>query len=152
MRDELRSRFVLLFDLIEKAGLVKSRAEAAYRLNYRPQAFNEVLKGRTNVGVDLIQKFCIEFGANPEFIILGSGDYFREKNQNLNVKLNSGGKVKGSRSKRCSIEVEAADCERCMEKERLIAAMEKTILAQENQIATLREMVDILSLQHSGHV
>ncbi|HUW07342.1 MAG TPA: hypothetical protein VMW01_13915 [Williamwhitmania sp.] len=147
MRDELRSRFVLLFNLVENIGLVKSRAEAACRLNYRPQAFNEVLKGRTNVGIDLIQKFCIEFGANPEYIILGSGDYFKEKNQNLNVKLKSSGKVRGSRSKSGGKVVEASDCERCNDKNLVIAAMEKTILAQENQIATLREMVDLLKKQ-----
>jgi len=147
MRDELRSRFIFLFNKIEKAGLVKTRAEAAYRLNYRPQAFNEILKGRTNVGVDLIHKFCIEFGANPEYIILGSGDYFKEKNQNLNVKLKSGGKVKRSRSKSGGKEVEVSDCERCNDKNMVIAAMEKTILVQENQIATLREMVNLLKKQ-----
>jgi len=147
MRDELRSRFIFLFTMIEKKGLVKTRAEAANRLNYRPQAFNEILKGRTNVGVDLIQKFCIEFGANPEYIILGSGEYFKEKNQNLNVKSKSGGKVRGSRSKSGGKEVDASDCKRCNDKNMVIAAMEKTILAQENQIATLQEMVDLLKKQ-----
>ena len=143
MKNEFRNRFVLLFELVENAGLVKSRADVAARLSYRPQAFNEILKGRTNVGLDLIQRFCIEFGANPEYLVLGTGAYFSEKNLHLNPaspdlldrQFNSS--VVAAKSSL------AGECAQCGEKERIIAALQKIITSQDSQIATLQEMLRI---------
>ena len=145
MESEFRRRFVLLFELVENAGLVKSRADVAARLSYRPQAFNEILKGRTNVGLDLIQKFCIEFGANPEYLVLGSGLYFREKNQHLNP---SG---KGYSLTQLPVQEAVVDdsrlgeCKQCVDKERIITALQKIISSQDSQVANLQEMVRILT-------
>ncbi len=144
MESEFRSRFVLLFELVENAGLVKSRADVAARLSYRPQAFNEILKGRTNVGLDLIQKFCIEFGANPEYLVLGTGVYFREKNQYLNPHGQEsalGLPKKETIDENCSAEI----CLQCNEKERIITALQKIITTQDSQIATLQEMIRMLN-------
>lgn len=144
MESEFRSRFVLLFELVENAGLVKSRADVAARLSYRPQAFNEILKGRTNVGLDLIQKFCIEFGANPEYLVLGTGTYFREKNQYLNP---HGQDVSLSQTKPLEAQGDnsSVPCSQCNEKERIISALQKIITAQDSQIYTLQEMIRMLN-------
>ena len=145
MKDEFRNRFVLLFELVENAGLVKSRADVASRLGYRPQAFNEILKGRTNVGLDLIQKLCIEFGANPEYLVLGTGAYFSEKNLHLNPLFldTVGNQVNLSR---VVVENSAdGECVQCGEKERIIAALQKIIASQDSQIATLQEMIRMMN-------
>jgi len=135
----------LLFELVENAGLVKSRADVAARLSYRPQAFNEILKGRTNIGLDLIQKFCMEFGANPEYLVLGTGEYFREKN----LHLNPPGMIHPTAHPHLVMVAEAdsvkENCPQCGEKERIIAALQKIITAQDSQVATLQEMIRILN-------
>ena len=145
MESEFRSRFVLLFEMVENAGLVKSRADVAARLNYRPQAFNEILKGRTNVGIDLIQKFCIEFGASPEYLVLGSGLYFLAKNQHLNASSVGSYLNQSNASNALGVELAEAECKQCVEKERIISALQKVITTQDSQVANLQEMVRILN-------
>ncbi|SDC95010.1 helix-turn-helix transcriptional regulator [Williamwhitmania taraxaci] len=145
MESEFRSRFVLLFELVENAGLVKSRADVAARLNYRPQAFNEILKGRTNVGLDLIQKFCIEFGASPEYLVLGSGLYFREKNQHLNPSGACSYTNLSTAIDAVGVEPAESECKQCVDKERIISALQKVITTQDSQVANLQEMVCILN-------
>ncbi len=144
MEREFRSRFVLLFELVENAGLVKSRADMAARLGYRPQAFNEILKGRTNVGLDLIQKFCIEFGANPEYLVLGTGAYFSNKNLSLNSQVKEN-KLYQPKQPIFDDDCSAELCMQCIEKERIITVLQKVINTQDSQIATQQEMIRMLN-------
>ncbi len=138
----------MLFELVEQAGLVKSRADVAARLSYRPQAFNEILKGRTNVGLDLIHKFCIEFGANPEYLVLGTGVYFREKNQYLNPHGQESALIQPKREEIVG-NFYADTCVQCSEKERIITALQKIITTQDSQISTLQEMIKMLNTRKS---
>jgi transcriptional regulator with XRE-family HTH domain len=87
MINDVGQRFISLFEMLEVNGLITSRADAARRLNYKPQAFTEVLKGRTNISIELVQKFCTEYGANPDYLILGTGEYFSNRNTHLNAPL-----------------------------------------------------------------
>lgn len=83
MSIEINQRFVNLIYRLESENKITSRADAAKLLGYKPQAFNEVLKGRTNVGVDIIHNFCTKYKVSPTYIILGVGDPFSELDPKL---------------------------------------------------------------------
>jgi transcriptional regulator with XRE-family HTH domain len=152
---DVGNRFIKLFEVLERSKIITSRAEAARRLDYKPQAFNEILKGRTNVGIELVQKICIEYHINPDYLILGIGSPFKEKYAHLNAHFNvpSSGQ-KSPSEKRGSFKQslntgpppgENKECEKCKEKERTIEAQRTTIYTQQELIKSLKDRIEELT-------
>jgi hypothetical protein len=76
MSKEINERFIEIFEGLEKSGVIKSRLEAATNLGYKPQAFSEILKLRTNVSTELLQKFCRYYKQDPIYILMGDNFQF----------------------------------------------------------------------------
>ncbi len=110
--------FIAAFNALEESGMITSRVDAASKLGYKPQAFTEILKGRSGISVELMQKFSSTYAVNPEFLLFGQGAMFYSY-QTINSKELIVEEPKGS----------YGTCRSCAEKEKIIEEKEATIQA-----------------------
>lgn len=73
----LSERFLKFFEEGKKTGQYKTAAEFCKIIGVSPQMLNEVVKGRSNVGIQLIQNTLLKFPKlNPHWIFGGKGEMF----------------------------------------------------------------------------
>lgn len=148
MTDEIGNRFISLFEELEKKKIIKSRTDTASALNYKPQAFTEILKGRTKVGLELLQNFCINFGINPNYLILGKGPQFiadEKYASNEDHIINEPDVRYGKLS-------ENNECDLCKQKDETIHALKEIIQMQKTKITELQNKIEALKkIKTSGN-
>ena len=69
-------RFVEAFEILENQGVIESRTKIAQEFGYKPQAFTEILKGRSRVNPYLLSDFCRKFGISTSWLLYGEGEMF----------------------------------------------------------------------------
>jgi Predicted transcriptional regulator len=77
MNNSLNDRFNLIIDSLMKSNQSLKKNEISQRIGLKKNAFSEILSGRTKVGVETVQKICIEYGVNPDYLLFETGDMFR---------------------------------------------------------------------------
>lgn len=75
---DIDNRFQEVFELLENQGIIQSRSKIANEFGYKPQAFTEILKGRSKINPYLIQSFCKKFNISLEWLIFGTGEIFNK--------------------------------------------------------------------------
>lgn len=74
IQTDITKRFIKLFEEGRKLELYKTAAEFCGIIECSPQSLNEVVKGRSNVGVQLIQNTLSKFpDFNAHWLITGKG-------------------------------------------------------------------------------
>ena len=56
-------------------------------LNFHPQSWNEILKGRREVTLNLVERAVLKFAFNPVYLYTGDGPLVRDENLNGNLKI-----------------------------------------------------------------
>ncbi len=83
----IKERFDVLLQKLEKDGAFSTYKALADKLDYKPQKLNEVLKGRTKLNLDFLQKFCTVFSLSIDEIVFGKPKKQKEGNK-INVTKN----------------------------------------------------------------
>ncbi len=73
---QITQRFVECHDFLKKSGKIKSSRQFALALGCMPQNLNEILKGRRDVTVELLQKAVAIYQINPAYILAGNVTMF----------------------------------------------------------------------------
>ncbi|MCO6460751.1 MAG: LexA family transcriptional regulator [Saprospiraceae bacterium] len=86
MANDVSERFVLVVKKLVKEGIAKSIRKVSQSLDYLPQSMSEVVKGKRNVPVEVIQKLIYQYNVNPLFLFVGEGEIFLDENQKYSFK------------------------------------------------------------------
>ena len=86
---DVSNRFIQFFEYGKSSNKYKNAAEFCKIVNVTPQTLTEIVKGRSNVGVSLIQNTLINFPElNPKWIFLGVGDMILPPEEAFDRKMN----------------------------------------------------------------
>ena len=72
-------RFIKCHNRLREMKIVKSSRQFAIELDYLPQSFSEILKGRRDVTIELLRKAVELYGINANYIFKGEGDMFTKE-------------------------------------------------------------------------
>ncbi len=132
--NDITNRFINVYNLLLDTKKVNSASAFAKKIGVSSSLMTEILKGRSNVGLSLIQNTVLEYGVNLNYIILGIGSLFDE---NMYI------------SKEPSLSNENIDCNECKLKNQIIESKNQTIEAlqaandaQKRQIELLENIVN----------
>ena len=76
MNSEITSRFIQCYEELCRSGKCRSARQFAQAMGVAPQSLNEILKLRREVNIDLMEKACIVFSMNANFLVTGIGPKF----------------------------------------------------------------------------
>ena len=74
MAKKVTSRFIDCFDLAKKRGLIRSAREFALNIGCHPQSLHEVLKGRRDVTVDMLEGAINRYQFSTKYIFQNLGN------------------------------------------------------------------------------
>ncbi len=73
MNHIVSQRFISCYEELIASKLIKSARQFALRMEFLPQTFHEILKGRREVSLDLILKSVEIFNFNTHYLFTGTG-------------------------------------------------------------------------------
>ncbi len=73
---QITERFIECHNELKNKEKIKSSRQFALALGCLPQSLNEILKGRRDVTIELLQKAVVAYELNPTFIMSGLGAMF----------------------------------------------------------------------------
>ena len=76
MQSPVTDRFLECFERLKALNKVRSGRQFAMSLDYLPQSFGEIIKGRRDVTIELLRKAVEVYQFNPEYICMGEGGFF----------------------------------------------------------------------------
>jgi hypothetical protein len=76
MNNIVTTRFVECFERLRELNKVRSGRQFAMALDYLPQSFSEILKGRRDVTIELLRKAVEMYHINPHYVVRGEGGMF----------------------------------------------------------------------------
>ena len=76
MSNIVTQRFLECFERLRLKNKVRSGRQFAIALDYLPQSFSEIQKGRRDVTIELLRKAVDVFEFNPDYVLRGEGGYF----------------------------------------------------------------------------
>lgn len=76
MQSPVTERFLECFERLKALNKVRSGRQFAMSLDYLPQSFGEIIKGRRDVTIELLRKAVEVYQFNPEYICRGEGGFF----------------------------------------------------------------------------
>ena len=80
-------RFIHCYEALRNKGLVPSARQFALALNYHPQSWNEVMKGRRDVTISLVESAVEVYQFNPHYLYTGEGHLLGEGSDNRNLRV-----------------------------------------------------------------
>jgi hypothetical protein len=87
MPSEVTERFLHCYQLLRKDGIIKSGRQFAMDLDYLPQSWNEIVQGRRDVPLDLLQRAIDTYKLDPSFLFSGDGEPFYIEKMNERVRI-----------------------------------------------------------------
>lgn len=81
MASPVTERFIKCHNYLKENSFIKSSAKFAEALGIKKQSLNEILKSRREVSVDVIGLSVEIFHFNPEYLLMGKGDYLKDPNE-----------------------------------------------------------------------
>ncbi len=75
--NDITTRFIGLYQLLLEQKKVSNASDFASKIGIKPQLLTEYFKGRTNIGVPVIQNTVISFQINSDYLLLGNGPIFK---------------------------------------------------------------------------
>lgn len=86
MANVVSERFVLVVNKLIKDSVVKSARKLSQSLDYLPQSLSEVVKGKRDVPIEVIQRMIARYNVNPLFLFMGEGEIFLDQNKQYSFK------------------------------------------------------------------
>jgi phage repressor protein C with HTH and peptisase S24 domain len=87
MNSKVTERFIKCYEGLRNQNMVRSARQFALALDFHPQSWNEILKGRREVTLNLVERAVQTFAFNPMFLYTGDGPLVRDENLNGNLKI-----------------------------------------------------------------
>ncbi len=72
-------RFIKCHNKLREMKVIKSSRQFAIELEYLPQSFSEILKGRRDVTIELLRKAVELYGIDANYIFTGDGKMFTKE-------------------------------------------------------------------------
>lgn len=72
-------RFIDCIEKLRETTAIKSNRQFALSLDYLPQNFNDIMRARRDVTIDLIKKAAETFRINPTYVFTGDGCMFLDE-------------------------------------------------------------------------
>ncbi|MEP7197854.1 MAG: S24 family peptidase [Saprospiraceae bacterium] len=87
MNSPISQRFISCFDELIAKAVCRSARHFATSLDLAPQSLNEILKGRREINIEIIEKAVAVFNINSNFLFTGLGPKFlkEEYTKDLNI-------------------------------------------------------------------
>jgi phage repressor protein C with HTH and peptisase S24 domain len=82
MSNLVTQRFIKCHDKLKADGTVRSSRQFALSVDYLPQSLSEVLKGRRDATVGLMEKTVEKYKINPVYLFTGDGPMFMTEEEN----------------------------------------------------------------------
>lgn len=78
-KSQINSRTIEVINTLLNKIPELTKAALADTLKVKPAKFSEILNGRMNAGTDLMALLCSKYSVSPEYILMGEGDIFKNK-------------------------------------------------------------------------
>ncbi len=76
MQNEVTKRLLNCVEQLKASAIVRSNRQFSLSLNYLPQSWSEIVKGRRDAPVELIRKAIVTYSFNPNYLFLNDGAIF----------------------------------------------------------------------------
>lgn len=83
----ITQRFLECFEQLLKLNKVRSARQFAISIDYLPQSFSEIQKGRRDIPLETLRKAVEVYYLNPVFLLLGKGDIFFDESHQQKSKI-----------------------------------------------------------------
>lgn len=84
-QDPITTRFIQVFEELKQSGRVRSARQFALSIGTYAQSFNEILKGRREATLTMIQKVTEVYNINSNFLLTGFGKLERSEINGINT-------------------------------------------------------------------
>lgn len=75
-QNSITQRFILIYNDLNERRLVRSARQFALSLDFYPQSWNDILKGRRDVTIELIRMAVTVYNINAQYLFTGIGDMY----------------------------------------------------------------------------
>lgn len=142
MSKELTSRFIDVYSYLIKEKIINGKTDFAEKLTVSASSLTEIWKGRSNVGIKLIQNTVKLFDfLDTEWLLTGKGRMLKEDSNSTERPH-----PKATKCSNCE-----ALADKLKDKERIIAALEFSIAVLESSLTTKEDLIAILKKQAAGN-
>ncbi len=87
MNSKVTERFIACYVELKKLDKVRSARQFALSLGFHAQSWNEILKRRRDVTLNLVERAVEHYAFNPIFLYKGEGSFFLDVNQGSNLRV-----------------------------------------------------------------
>ena len=87
MNSKVTHRFINCYEELRGSGHVRSARQFALGLDFHPQSWNEILKGRRDVTLSLVERAVDLFAFNPIYLYTGKGPFFHDSQETENLRI-----------------------------------------------------------------
>jgi len=87
MNLKITDRFIKCYKELKKLDMVRSARQFALSLEFHAQSWNEILKGRRDVTLSLVERAVERFDFNPIYLYKGEGPFFHEHGKEGNFRV-----------------------------------------------------------------
>ena len=78
-KTQINSRTIEVINALLNKIPELTKTAFAETLKVKPAKFSEILNNRMNAGTDLMALLCSKYSVSPEYILMGEGDMFKNK-------------------------------------------------------------------------
>ena len=78
-KSQINDRTIEVINTLLNKNPELTKTALAETLKVKPAKFSEILNGRMNAGTDLMALLCSKYSISPEYILMGEGDIFKNK-------------------------------------------------------------------------
>jgi len=82
-KDAINQRFIEVAGYIIKNNKDINKGKLADKLDISASTLSEILKKRMNAGTDKLALLCVVFKVQPDWLLLGKGSVFKQKEDEL---------------------------------------------------------------------
>lgn len=87
MNSQVTDRFITCYEDLKQVGIVRSARQFALTLDFHPQSWNEILKGRRDVTLTLIESAVSVYKINPHYLFTGEGHRIGEGSDSRHLRV-----------------------------------------------------------------
>ena len=87
MNSKVTERFITCYEKLRSTGQVRSARQFAMTLDFHPQSWNEILKGRRDATLSLIERAVGHYKFNPMYLYTGDGSAIQNGQSGENLRV-----------------------------------------------------------------
>ncbi len=87
MSNNVTERFIDCYEELKSQHEIRSARQFALSLDYHPQSWNEILKGRRDVTLNLVERAVQTYAFNPVYLYTGKGPLMSSRYNDANQRI-----------------------------------------------------------------